>query len=78
MLDEPVAGLSDAETAHTAGLDPRLKRSDRAILVIEHDMAFVERSPIGSRCFTRADPFRGGMAGCPQPTPASIDVFLGR
>lgn len=42
MLDEPVAGMTDAETAHTADLVRRLRAPDRAILVIEHDMAFVE------------------------------------
>jgi urea transport system ATP-binding protein len=42
MLDEPVAGLTDEETARTAALVRSLKRPDRAIVVVEHDMDFVE------------------------------------
>jgi urea transport system ATP-binding protein len=42
MLDEPVAGLTDEETARTAALVRSLKRADRAIVVVEHDMDFVE------------------------------------
>jgi len=43
MLDEPVAGLTDEETERTASLVRGLKRPDRAIVVVEHDMDFVER-----------------------------------
>ena len=42
MLDEPVAGLTDEETERTAALVRALKRPDRAIIVVEHDMDFVE------------------------------------
>jgi urea transport system ATP-binding protein len=42
MLDEPVAGMTEDETARAAALVRRLRAPDRAILVIEHDMAFVE------------------------------------
>ncbi|RJF95004.1 urea ABC transporter ATP-binding protein UrtD [Noviherbaspirillum saxi] len=40
MLDEPVAGMSDAETARTAELLNEL-RGKHSIMVVEHDMAFV-------------------------------------
>ena len=42
LLDELVAGLNSAETAHVAGLVRRL-RDERAVtvLVIEHDMRFI-------------------------------------
>lgn len=42
MLDEPVAGLTDEERQHTANLIRSLRRPDRAIVVVEHDMGFVE------------------------------------
>lgn len=42
MLDEPVAGMSPAEREQTVELLKRIC-SDRAILVIEHDMDFVEK-----------------------------------
>lgn len=40
LLDEPTAGLNDAETAEMAALIKRIS-SAASILVIEHDMAFV-------------------------------------
>ena len=41
MLDEPVAGMSVAERKKTAELLQRITR-DRSVIVIEHDMQFVE------------------------------------
>jgi urea transport system ATP-binding protein len=40
LLDEPVAGMSDAETERTAELLNEL-RGKHSIVVVEHDMAFV-------------------------------------
>ncbi|HSB41468.1 MAG TPA: urea ABC transporter ATP-binding protein UrtD [Methylomirabilota bacterium] len=40
LVDEPVAGMTDEETARTAELLRSVAR-DRAVLVIEHDMEFV-------------------------------------
>jgi urea transport system ATP-binding protein len=40
LLDEPVAGMSDAETARTAELLNEL-RGKHSIVVVEHDMGFV-------------------------------------
>jgi len=42
MLDEPVAGMSPAEREQTAELLTRICEN-RAILIIEHDMEFVQR-----------------------------------
>ena len=41
MLDEPVAGMSVSERDKTAELLNRIIK-DRSVLVIEHDMKFVE------------------------------------
>ncbi len=41
MLDEPVAGMSVSERAKTAELLRRIIQR-RSVLVIEHDMGFVE------------------------------------
>ncbi|WP_027171703.1 ATP-binding cassette domain-containing protein [Methylobacterium sp. 10] len=78
LLDEPVAGLSDAETVRTADLIRSLRRPDRTILVIEHDMAFVEA--IADRVTVLHEGrtlFEGGMAGARADTRV-IEVFLGR
>jgi urea transport system ATP-binding protein len=78
MLDEPVAGMTDAETTHTADLVRRLRAPDRAILVIEHDMAFVEDIADRVTVLHEGTPiFEGRMAD------ARIDakvreVYLGR
>ena len=40
LVDEPVAGMTDEETARTAELLQAIAR-ERAVLVIEHDMEFV-------------------------------------
>ena len=42
LLDEPVAGMSDAETERTAELLEEL-RGKHSIMVVEHDMGFVNR-----------------------------------
>ena len=42
MLDEPVAGMSVKEREQTANLLQDI-RADRSVIVIEHDMEFVER-----------------------------------
>ncbi|WP_375410594.1 ATP-binding cassette domain-containing protein [uncultured Methylobacterium sp.] len=78
LLDEPVAGLSDAETERTIELIGALRRPDRAILVIEHDMAFVEA--VADRVTVLHEGrtlFEGGMAGA-RADARVIEVFLGR
>ena len=42
LIDEPAAGMSDAETAHTGELLCELAK-ENSIIVIEHDMHFVEQ-----------------------------------
>lgn len=42
LIDEPAAGMSDAETAKTAELLTRLT-AESSVIVIEHDMHFVEQ-----------------------------------
>jgi urea transport system ATP-binding protein len=78
MLDEPVAGLTDAETERTAELIASLRGPDRAIVVVEHDMDFVER--IADRVTVLHEGrtlFAGAMADARQDRQV-IDVYLGR
>jgi len=78
LLDEPVAGLTDEETERTAALVRSLKRSDRAIVVVEHDMDFVER--IADRVTVLHEGrtlFEGSMANA-KADARVIDVYLGR
>ncbi len=41
LLDEPAAGLNDADTAKLGGLLQRLARAGLAVVLVEHDMALV-------------------------------------
>ncbi len=78
MLDEPVAGLTEEETERTVALVRNLKRSDRAIVVVEHDMDFVER--IADRVTVLHEGrtlFEGSMANA-RADERVIDVYLGR
>jgi len=78
LLDEPVAGLSDAETAQTAALIRALRRPDRAILVIEHDMNFVEA--VADRVTVLHEGrtlYEGSLRGA-RSDARVIEVFLGR
>lgn len=78
MLDEPVAGLTDEETARTARLVRSLVRPDRAIVIVEHDMDFVER--IADRVTVLHEGrtlFEGSMDKV-RADAAVVDVYLGR
>lgn len=78
MLDEPVAGLTDEETERTAQLVRRLNRPDRAIIVVEHDMDFVER--IADRVTVLHEGrtlFEGSMDKV-RADAGVIEVYLGR
>lgn len=78
MLDEPVAGLTDEETERTASLVRSLKRPDRAIVVVEHDMDFVER--IADRVTVLHEGrtlFEGSMDKV-RADAGVVDVYLGR
>jgi urea transport system ATP-binding protein len=43
LLDEPVAGMTEPESERTVELITALRSPDRAIVVVEHDMEFVDR-----------------------------------
>ncbi len=78
MLDEPVAGLTEEETERTVALVRGLKRPDRAIVVVEHDMDFVER--IADRVTVLHEGktlFEGSMANA-RADERVVDVYLGR
>src|SRR5450432_2477768 len=49
LVDEPVAGMTDAETAVTAELLREIAR-DHSVVVVEHDMAFVRELGVKVTC----------------------------
>jgi len=78
MLDEPVAGMSSDETTRSALLIEKLRSPERAILVIEHDMAFVES--VADRVTVLHEGraiFEGAMSDA-RNDPQVRSVYLGR
>ncbi len=78
MLDEPVAGLTDEETERTARLVRALVRPDRAIIVVEHDMDFVERIADKVTVLHEGRTLFEGPMDKVRADAAVIDVYLGR
>ncbi|MFA9219143.1 MAG: urea ABC transporter ATP-binding protein UrtD [Sphingomonadaceae bacterium] len=79
LLDEPVACMSDAETARTAELLNEL-RGKHSIMVVEHDMAFVtEIAQQGTVTVLHEGSVlaQGSMAQV-QADERVIEVYLGR
>jgi urea transport system ATP-binding protein len=78
LLDEPVAGMSDEETAHPAALVQALRSPGRSIVVVEHDMDFVEQV---ADTFTVLHEgrtlFQGSMAAA-RADRRVIEVYIGR
>lgn len=78
MLDEPVAGLTDEETERTAELVRSLRSPSRAVIVVEHDMDFVERiSDRVTVLHEGRELFSGSMAEA-RGDRRVIEVYLGR
>ncbi len=78
LLDEPVAGMSDQETAQTAALVTSLRGPGRSIVVVEHDMDFVERvADTVTVLHEGRTLFEGSMAAA-RADARVIEVYIGR
>ncbi|HVJ51806.1 MAG TPA: urea ABC transporter ATP-binding protein UrtD [Aliidongia sp.] len=77
LLDEPVAGMTDAETAATADLITELAR-DRTIIVVEHDMGFVRSLGSKVTVLHEGSVLAEGSLDAVQDDPRVIEVYLGR
>jgi urea transport system ATP-binding protein len=76
MLDEPVAGMSVSERAKTAELLNRIIK-DRSVLVIEHDMKFVEDIAHKVTVLHQGQVLSEGSMDHVQNDPKVIEVYLG-
>ena len=76
LVDEPVAGLTDEETARTADLLKQLA-GDHTVLVIEHDMEFIRdlQSPV--TVLHEGHVLCEGSMDQVQNDPRVIEVYLG-
>ena len=75
MLDEPVAGMSVSERVKTAELLNTIK--DRSVLVIEHDMKFVEDIAHKVTVLHQGQILSEGSMEKVQNDPKVIEVYLG-
>jgi urea transport system ATP-binding protein len=76
MLDEPVAGMSPPEREKTADLLRRMSQG-RAVLVVEHDMKFVESIADTVTVLHQGKRLAEGKMSEVKNDPKVIDVYLG-
>jgi len=77
LLDEPVAGMTDRETAATAELILRLA-GERTVVVVEHDMEFVRSLGARVTVLHEGRVLAEGSIDHVQSHAEVIDVYLGR
>lgn len=77
VLDEPVAGLTRAERDRTADLLLGIA-GECALLIVEHDMAFVRRFQATVTVLHRGSVLTEGPLSVVQQDARVIDVYLGR
>jgi len=79
LLDEPVAGLTDAETKATSELILDLARDGKhSIVVVEHDMEFVKSLGAKVTVLHEGAVLAEGSIDAVQNDPRVIEVYLGR
>ncbi|MBF0163724.1 MAG: urea ABC transporter ATP-binding protein UrtD [Magnetococcales bacterium] len=77
LLDEPVAGMTDEETEHTAELFLSLA-GRRSLVVVEHDMAFVAKLASRVTVLHEGSVLAEGRMEEVREHPRVIEVYLGR
>jgi urea transport system ATP-binding protein len=77
LVDEPVAGMTDAETEDTAVLLTDIAKS-HAVVVVEHDMAFVRALGAKVTCLHEGSVLAEGSIDAVSTNPRVIEVYLGR
>jgi len=77
LLDEPVAGLTDEETERSAELIRGLA-GKRSVVVVEHDMDFVEKLGGAVTVLHEGSVLAEGPLSKVQADPRVIEVYLGR
>ena len=77
LVDEPVAGMTDAETAATAELLREIAH-DHSVVVVEHDMAFVRELGVKVTCLHEGSVLAEGTLDQVSADPRVVEVYLGR
>jgi urea transport system ATP-binding protein len=77
LVDEPVAGLTDEETARTGDLLLSIA-AERSVLVIEHDMEFVRQIARTVTVLHQGAVLCEGPVEQVQQDPRVLEVYLGQ
>jgi len=77
LVDEPVAGMTDAETVRTAELLVEIAE-EHAVVVVEHDMSFVRALGCHVTCLHEGAVLAEGTIDTVAANERVIEVYLGR
>ncbi|UJQ94573.1 urea ABC transporter ATP-binding protein UrtD [Mariluticola halotolerans] len=77
LVDEPVAGMTDAETIETAKLLKEIAKT-RAVIVVEHDMTFIRDLDSRVTCLAEGSVLAQGTLAQVSADPRVIESYLGR
>lgn len=77
LVDEPAAGMTDAETAATAELLKEINRK-HTVIVVEHDMVFVRALGVHVTVLHEGSVLAEGSLDKVQANQKVIEVYLGR
>ena len=77
LVDEPVAGMTDAETEDTAHLLRDIAKS-HSVVVVEHDMHFVRLLDVKVTCLHEGSVLAEGSIDAVSANERVIEVYLGR
>ena len=77
LVDEPVAGMTDAETVQTADLLREINKT-HSVIVVEHDMAFVRALDCKVTCLHEGSVLAEGTLDQVAGDQRVIEVYLGR
>ena len=77
LVDEPVAGMTDAETEETARLLKDIAKT-HSVVVVEHDMHFVRELGVKVTCLHEGSVLSEGTLDSVSADERVIEVYLGR
>ena len=77
LVDEPAAGMTDAETEATADLLREIAR-EKSVIVVEHDMAFVRALGVKVTVLHEGAVLSQGTLDEVSADPRVVEVYLGR
>jgi urea transport system ATP-binding protein len=77
LVDEPVAGMTDAETEDTASLLRDISKT-HSVVVVEHDMTFVRALGVKVTCLHEGSVLAEGSIDAVSADQRVVEVYLGR